>query len=138
MSSTIVAFRRDAESGALEILQEVSTLPDDFDGRSSTAEIVVHPSGRFVYGSHRGHDSIAVFEADPGSGELTRRQIDPTGGRTPRNFAVDPTGQFLLAENQGSDTVVVFRIDPPTGRLTQTGETLAVPVPVCIRFLRLE
>jgi 6-phosphogluconolactonase len=138
LSSTLVVFRRDPASGSLEMLQEISTLPDDFTERSSTAEVVVHPTGRFVYGSNRGHDSIAVFQVDPDSGQLARREVELTQGRTPRNFVVDPTGQFLLAENQGSDTVVVFRIDAQTGELTSSGEVLSVPVPVCIRFLAME
>jgi 6-phosphogluconolactonase len=137
LSSTLVVFRRDPRSGSLESLQEISTLPDDVQQRSHTAEVVVHPTGRFVYGSNRGHDSIAVFNVDAESGRVTRRQVELTQGRTPRNFAIDPTGNFLLAENQGSNTVVVFRIDPVSGELAPTGEVLSVPVPVCIRFLAL-
>jgi 6-phosphogluconolactonase len=138
LSSTLVAFRHDPQTGALETLQEVSTLPDDYDQPSHTAEVVVHPSGKFVYGSNRGHDSIAVFQTQPQTGRLTRVQIEATQGKTPRNFVVDPSGQFLLAENQGSNTVVVFRIDDQSGRLTGTGEVLQVPMPVCIRWVPSE
>jgi 6-phosphogluconolactonase len=138
LASTIVAFRYEAQSGNLTPLQTISTLPEGFLESSSTAEIVVHPSGRFVYGSNRGHDSVAVFQVHAETGELTRVQIELTQGQTPRNFVVDPTGKFLLAENQGSNTIVVFRIDPQSGRLTPTGEELAAPVPVCIRFVAAE
>ena len=134
LNSTITALRYEPQPGRLEAIQTVSTLPPDFDGDSYTAEVVVHPSGKFVYGSNRGHDSIAVFRIEPESGQLQSVQIEPTQGKTPRNFAVDPTGNYLLAENQDSDTIVVFRIDPDSGRLTATGHTLEVPKPVCIKF----
>jgi 6-phosphogluconolactonase len=137
LASTIVAFRYDERTGRLSTLEEVSTLPDGFDQPSYTAEVVVHPNGRFVYGSNRGHDSIAVFEVQPDTGKLQRQQIELTQGQAPRNFVIDPTGKFLLAENQSSNTVVVFRIDQQTGRLSATGEVLQVPLPVCIRFLAI-
>ena len=96
---------------------------------------MVHPSGKFLYGSNRGHDSIAIFAIDPGPGELTLVEHEPTGGKTPRNFAIDPTGAFLLAENQDSDTIVVFRIDPETGALEPTGQVVGVPSPCCVKFV---
>ena len=102
---------------------------------NSTAEILVHPSGKFVYGSNRGDDSLAIFAVEPTSGKLTLVGHQPTGGRTPRNFGIDPTGQFVLAANQDSDTVVVFRVDPGTGLLKQVGEPVAVPSPVCVKFV---
>ena len=135
LDSTITAFRYEPKQGRLELMQTVTTLPPDFDGASYTAEVVAHPSGKFIYGSNRGHDSIAVFRVDPDSGNLQLVQIEPTQGKTPRNFAVDPTGKYLLAENQDSDTIVVFRIDPDQGRLAATGHTLEVPKPVCIKFV---
>ena len=96
----------------LKELQTVSTLPEGFTGTKSGAEVQVHPSGQFVYGSNRGHDSIAVFGFDAASGKLTFVERQPTQGKTPRHFALDPTGHWLLAENQDSDSIVVFRVDP--------------------------
>jgi 6-phosphogluconolactonase len=110
-------------------------LPQDFKGKSYTAEVQVHPSGKFVYGSNRGHDSIAIFKVDPGTGKLTAAGHEPTLGKNPRNFAIDPTGTFLLAENQDSDTIVVFRIDMETGALTKVGDPLRIPMPVCIKMM---
>jgi 6-phosphogluconolactonase len=96
----------------------------------------VHPNGRFLYASNRGHDSIAVFAIDPNANRLTLVEHVPTGGKIPRNFAIDPTGAYLLAANQNTNNIVVFRIDQKTGRLTSTGETIEIPSPVCIVFLR--
>jgi 6-phosphogluconolactonase len=101
----------------------------------STAEVVVHPSGKFLYGSNRTHDTIAAFTIDQGTGKLTRVQNEPTRGKTPRNFAVDPTGKFLFAENQDSGTIVVFRINAEDGTLHATGDVLEVGTPVCIKML---
>ncbi len=135
MLSTITTFAFDAKAGALNSLQTVSTLPDDFKGNTSTAEIQVHPNGRWVYGSNRGHDSIAMFSVQSETGMLTPLGHEPTGGKTPRNFGIDPTGRFLLAANQGSDTVTVFRINQDTGRLSPTGTSVKVGTPVCVKFL---
>ena len=139
LTCTITTFRRDARTAGLETIQTISTLPD---GQSvakgfSTAEVQVHPSGRFLYGSNRGHDSIAVFAIDGKTGRLTAVQHEPTQGSTPRNFGIDPTGAFLLAANQRSDSVVVFRIDTRTGRLTPTGAKIEVGSPVCVKFVRI-
>jgi len=100
----------------------------------STAEVQVHPSGKFLYGSNRGHDTIAVFSIAR-EGTLTLLENVKTQGRIPRNFGVDPTGSFLLAANQDSNNVVVFRIDKKTGRLTPTGQTVEAPSPMCVKFL---
>jgi 6-phosphogluconolactonase len=135
MTSTVTAFRYDAGRGRLTELHTISTLPQGFTGNNSTAEVQVHPSGRFLYGSNRGHDSIAIFSIDSDTGRLTQVGHQPTGGRTPRNFGIDPTGVYLLAANQESSTVTVFRIDPRTGRLTPTGQTVNVPVPVCVKMM---
>jgi 6-phosphogluconolactonase len=135
MASTVTAFTYDAPRGALAELQTLSTLPEGFSGRNSTAEVQVAPSGKFLYGSNRGHDSIAVFAIDLEKGTLAPVEHKPTGGKTPRNFGIDPTGTFLLAANQGSDSIVVFRIDGATGRLEATGEAASVPTPVCVKFL---
>lgn len=134
LNNTVTAFAYDAEAGRLDTIHSATTLPDGFDGGNTTAEIRVHPSGRFVYCSNRGHDSIAGFSIDSGSGRLTALGQTPTQGRTPRNFNIDPSGRFLIAANQASDTVVLFRIDPATGALTPEGAPIEVPTPVCITF----
>ena len=135
MQSTVTVFAYDAERGALKELQTISTLPRGFKGETSTAEVQVHPSGKFLYGSNRGHDSIAVFSIDAHKGTLTTIEHQSTQGKTPRNFAIDPSGAYLLAENQDSDTIVVFRINPETGRLKPTGQVIQVPSPVCVKFV---
>ena len=135
MANTINAFAYDADSGVLSTMQVVSTLPDDFHGQSWTADIHVHPSGRFLYGSNRGHDSIAIFAIDPTTGRLTPIGHESTRGKMPRNFTIDPTGAWLLAENQDSDSIVAFRIDPAKGTLTASGRTVKVARPVCIQMI---
>ncbi len=138
MTSTITALRYAPEAGALQETQTLSTLPAGAEQpNNSTAEVQVHPSGRFVYVSNRGHDSIAGYEIESGSGNLTSLGNTPTGGHTPRNFGIDPTGQYLLAANQGTDNVVVFKIDAETGKLTPTGQEIKVGSPVCVKFLKL-
>lgn len=132
--STLSAFEYDAGRGTLRIVDTRSTLPDDFTGSNSTAQVVVHPNGRFVYGSNRGHDSIAVFEIHQETGRLTPRGHVPTQGKTPRNFNIDPSGTLLLAANQDSDSIVPFRIDAQSGELTPTGHVTQTPAPVCIVF----
>jgi 6-phosphogluconolactonase len=132
IDSTVTAFLWDGERGTLNEIQNLSTLPDGFKGNSSCAEIVAHPSGRFVYGSNRGHDSIAIFTVNEATGHLTAAGHEPTQGKNPRNFNLDPSGRFLYAANQDSDSVVVFRVDKETGRLTPTGETTEVRMPVCV------
>jgi len=132
--STVTAMAYDPKAGTLATLHTVTTLPADFTGPNTTAEVQVHPSGRFVYGSNRGHDSLAIFAVDAKTGRLKPIGHQPTGGRTPRNFGVDPTGQYVLAANQNSNTVVVFGVDPASGRLKPTGSRIAVPSPVCVKF----
>jgi 6-phosphogluconolactonase len=134
IGSTITTFAWDAERGTLTEIDSISTLPEDFTERNGTADIHVHPSGKFVYSSNRGHDSIAMF-AVKDDGSLAPMGYTPTGGKTPRNFAIDPTGQYLLAANQNTDNIVVFTIDPKNGKLTPTGHVIHVPTPVCIRWL---
>lgn len=136
LGSTVTAFAYDAEQGALRTMQTISTLPEGYEDRNYTAEIAVHPSGRFLYGSNRGHDSIAVYSVNPDTGALELVEITPSGGQTPRSFAIDPTGAYLFAANQQSDNVVVFEIDAQTGRLTDTGKSFTVDAPVCIQFLK--
>lgn len=133
---TVTTFAYDAVHGTLREIQTVSTLPADVARKPefSTAEIVVHPSGQTVYGSNRGHHSIAVFHCDPNRGRLTLIQNEPTQGATPRNFALDPTGRWLFAANQDSNTLVQFRVDRGSGRLSPTGRRWTAGTPVCIRF----
>ncbi len=138
IQSTVTAFAYDAGRGALREIQSISTLPAGFSGRNSTAEIQVARSGRYLYGSNRGHDSIAVFAIDKKKGTLTSVEQVPTGGKTPRNFNIDPTGSYLLAANQSSNTVVVFRVDGKTGRLTPTGQSVEVFSPVCVEFVPID
>ena len=136
LSSTVTAYRWNAQRGALTTLATISTLPRGFHGNSSTAEIRVHPSGRFLYGSNRGHDSIAVYQVAVTSGNLTLVEHQPTRGKTPRNFTIDPTGQWLIAANQNSDTLAVFRISDQNGALTPVGPLVKVGAPVSVVFLR--
>jgi 6-phosphogluconolactonase len=133
MQNSVTALRWDPRRGALEAIETLSTLPEGFNGNNSTAEILVDPSGRFLYGSNRGHDSIAAYAIQP-DGKLQLLEITPTAGRTPNNFAIDPAGRWLLAANQMTDNIVVFSI-AGDGRLKATGQTLGVDSPMCVRFL---
>ncbi|HEY4983753.1 MAG TPA: lactonase family protein [Verrucomicrobiae bacterium] len=135
IASTVTAFNWNSTNGTLTEFQTVSALPDDFKGTSTCAEIEVHPKGKFLYASNRGHDSLAVFAIDQATGKLTLVEHVSSGGKTPRNFAFDPTGKWILCSNHGSDNAVVFRVDESTGKLTQTGPPVSVPYPFCERFL---
>jgi len=135
MESSVTAFAYQAKTGTLKNLQTISGLPPDYSGRKEAAEIAVHPSGKFLYTSNRGPDSIAIFAMDQAKGTLKSLGQVLTGGKTPRHFAIDPTGAYLLAENQESNNIVVFHIDAATGSLTPTGQTVDVPSPVCLTFL---
>jgi len=138
MASTVTAFTWDGARGVLHEIQTITTLPSDFKGENTTAQILVHPSGKFLYDSNRGADSIAVFKIDPRKGTLTAVDNTPALGKVPRNFAIDPTGSYLIAANQKSDNIVVFRIDKNTGKLTATGDTAEVGSPVCVKFLAVK
>ncbi len=135
MESSVTVFSYQAKNGAFTSLQTISALPKDYAGPKEAAEIAVHPSGKFLYTSNRGHDSIAIFTIDEKKGMLKSLGQVLTGGKTPRHFAIDPTGAYLLAENQESNNIVVFHIDAETGNLTPTGQTIEVPSPVCITFV---
>ena len=137
MASTVTAVTYDRTKGQLTSGASISTLPEGVKMDTSTAEIFVHPSGKFVYGSNRGHDSIAVFQVDSRNGSLKAVQNQSTGGKVPRGFGIDPTGKWLLAANQASGSVVVFQIDQKTGLLRPTGESIAVGSPVSVQFLKL-
>jgi 6-phosphogluconolactonase len=134
LNSTIETFTWDAASGHLDAQGGYSTLPDGYTGESFAAEIAVHPNGRFLYGSNRGHDTIAVFGISS-DGQLALVEHAPTRGRTPRAFTIDPTGRWLIAANQQSDTLAAFTIDDATGRLSPHGELETVGAPVSILFL---
>ncbi len=131
--STVTAFGYDGDAGELRTIGTVSTLPGGFAGSSSTAEIAVSPDGRFVYGSNRGHDSLAVFRVET-KGRLSLVGHVDVGGRTPRHFALDPSGRFLLVAHQDSGSIAVFRVDPASGLPAPTGTRVAVPRPVCLVF----
>jgi 6-phosphogluconolactonase len=118
-------------------LQTVSALPQDFKGTSYAAEVEVDPSGKFLYGSNRGDDSIAVFAIDQRKGTLTPVAVVPSQGKTPGDFSIDPTGSYLFVSDSGSDKVVLFRINPKSGLLT-TAQVLEVPSPACVTFVRIE
>jgi 6-phosphogluconolactonase len=136
MLSEVVAFRYDAGGGTLTELQTLSALQPGVTGENSGAEIAVHPSGKFLYASIRGYDSIATFRIDAAKGTLTSVHRMSTQGKTPRGFAIDPSGRFLVAGNQNSGTLVVFRIDQRTGELTSTGTVVQVGSPVSVVFSR--
>jgi 6-phosphogluconolactonase len=130
---SITAFDYDASKGTLKEIQTISTVPEGWT-KGSTAEVVVHPTGKFVYGSNRGHDSIAVFKVDPKTGKLTHVENQGRGIKTPRNFALDPNGAYCLVGNQDTNDVIVFRVNRDTGKLEPTDQKVEIGRPVCIRF----
>lgn len=135
LNSTLTAFRYLSDTGTLEEIQTVPTLPEDFKRENLPADIHIAPSGNYLYASNRGHDSIASFLIDKNTGLLSGRGYTATHGREPRNFAIDPSGRFLLAANQKSNNVITFQIDPETGQLSSTGHKQDVSMPVCLKFL---
>jgi len=135
MQSSLVSFAYDPARGTLHELQTISMLPKDFSGKNDAAEIQIHPSGKFLYASNRGHDSIADFSIDPAKETLTPVEYVPTQGKAPRYFAIDPAGSRLLVANQNSGTIVIFQIDPTSGRLTSSGQVLQIASPVCLKFV---
>jgi 6-phosphogluconolactonase len=135
LDSTLTAFRYDGDRGSLREIQTLSTLPEDFKGASTCAEVQISPSGEFLYGSNRGHDSIVTYAIDQADGTLTCIGHESTQGKTPRHFAVAPAGGFLLTANQDTDNVVTFRLDPASGKLMATGHSVHVPTPVCVKVM---
>ena len=131
----MTAFAYNGVNGTLTHIDTVSTLPSDFSGVSYCADVHVSRSGKFLYGSNRGHNSIVVFQIDQRTGKLKTLEHVSTEGDWPRNFTIDPTEKFLLVANQRTENVVSFAIDPRTGRLKPTGKVAQIPVPVCLRFL---
>lgn len=134
LASSLTSYAIDPATGALRRLQSLSTLPAGFTGESICAEVRLSPDGRFVYGSNRGHDSLAVFARDAAQGTLTLVEVVPCGGKHPRNFALSPDGRWLLCASRDTNNVVVFRVDPSTGRLTPAGHEITVPQAVCVLF----
>ncbi len=135
LSNTVSVFRHDPERGLLTELQTISTLPSGIQAQNTVAEIQIHPSGRFLYVSNRGHDSLAVFALDREAGTLTPVAIEPCGGHWPRHFAFDAAGNWMLVANERADSITVLRVDQTTGRLQFTGQSVTVPAPVCVKFL---
>jgi 6-phosphogluconolactonase len=135
LQSTMTAFSYDAAKGVLKEVQTISTLPKDFTGTSYCAEVQVHPSGKFVYGSNRGHDSLAMFSFDAKKGALTPMGHVSTQGKTPRNFTIDPTGAWVFAANQDTNNFIILKIDAKTGKLTPTGKNFDLGMPVCVKFV---
>lgn len=135
MGSIVIGYEWDAAKGTLTEFQTVSTLPADFKAANACAEVEIHPNGKFLYGTNRGHDSLAAFSIDATNGRLTPIQHVSSAGKTPRNFAFDPTGKWIVCTNHASNNAVVFRVDDTTGKLTQQGEPISVPAPFCERFL---
>jgi 6-phosphogluconolactonase len=136
IACTVGVFSYDGQRGLLKHVETISTLSDDFSGNKSTAEVFIHPSGKYLYCSNRGDaNSITVFEVDTASGKLTTVDRTSTQGRTPRGFGIDPTGAWLIAGNQDTDDVAVFRINQLSGKLEPTGQNVSVPTPVCVTFL---
>ncbi len=133
LDSTLTVFEYAAETGTLTKLQTLSTLPEGYTGFNSCAEVAVHPTGRYVYGSNRGHDSLVIYAVNEATGKLTLMSHEPTRGKNPRHFAIDPSGLFLLAANQDSANVIVFQIDTRTGQLSYL-QQVSVPKPVCLTF----
>jgi 6-phosphogluconolactonase len=139
MALTVTAFKWDAKKGILKELQTISTLPEGADRKgASTAEILVHPSGKWLYGSNRGHDTIALFNINQADGKLTAVSHTSSQGKVPRNFRIDPTGNYLFAGNQNTNNMVLYRIDQTNGKLTPMGKQVEVGAPVSIRFLALK
>ena len=138
IGNTIIGFSYDKQKGTLQEIQSVGTLPEDFKGQNSTAEIAISSDGKFLYGSNRGSGTIAVYSVNKSTGMLTKVQDAASGGATIRSFGIDPTGQFLLAGLQEKNTVVEFRRDRNTGKLALTGEKVDADTPVCVMFLRAQ
>jgi 6-phosphogluconolactonase len=133
LDSTLTVFANDSIE-TFRSIQKISALPPGFSGHNNAAEIAIHPSGKFLYTSNRGDDSIAVFAIDRATGRLTFIQRVSSGGKTPRNFTIDPTGKRLLAANQDSGNIVEFDIDAANGKLTPTGEVARTAAAVCLVF----
>lgn len=138
MGSKVIALSYDAARGKLTPIQTIATIPADFKDENNSGELALDASGRFLYASNRGHDSVSLFSIDSRTGLLRLEQVEPSGGKIPRNIAIDPSERHLLAANQDSNNIVVFNRDPQSGRLTPNGAVLNLPSPVCIVFVPLD
>jgi 6-phosphogluconolactonase len=135
LNSTVTAYTFDEGKGSLTVMQTISTVPQGTTGRNDTAEIAIHPSGKFLYASNRGHDTIVAFRIDAATGKLTAAGEYSIEGKEPRNFVIDPPGKFILVSDQLSDKIVALNIDAATGALSSTGQSIAVPAPVDVAFV---
>jgi 6-phosphogluconolactonase len=135
LNSTLTAFSYDAQAGILREIQTIATVPEGYTAENYTSEVLAHPSGKFVYGSNRGHDSIAIYTVDAGTGKLAAAGYQPSGGKWPRNFNIDASGSWMIVGNQDSHNVLFFRIDRDRGTLTQVGPAIEAPVPICFKMV---
>jgi 6-phosphogluconolactonase len=138
LTSKVTTFSFESENGTMQTKQTLSTLPMNFSGKNTAAEIIIDAKGQFLYVSNRGDNSIGLFSINSVDGSLTPVEWFPSGGNSPRNFEIDPTGQWLFAANQKSDNIVLFRIDKITGKLNQISDSTKLSSPACIRFLELK
>jgi 6-phosphogluconolactonase len=138
LTSTVSTFSFDTKTGGMKAGATISTLPMDFDGENTTAEIVIDAKGKFLYVSNRGDNSIAQFSINEQDGNLIPVAWIPSGGEIPRNFEVDPSGHWLLAANQNSGNITIFQIDQSSGKLTQHSTDQGIISPVCVRFIALD
>ena len=138
MGSTVTAYSYDAKRGAFTEVQTISSLPADFKGTNYDSEVITDRAGRFLYGSNRGHDSIALFSIDSAKGTLRFVETVSSQGKFPRNFNLDPTGGWMLVGNQNTDNVAVYKVDRKTGRIAPTGQQIQAPAPICIKFVPVE
>jgi 6-phosphogluconolactonase len=134
LANSVTLFDYDSDSGMLVEQQTISTLPEDFEGKSHCADLKITPNGRFLYGTNRGHDSIAAYKIGD-DGRLTLLAIEPSLGKGPQNLAITPGGEFLLCANMPGNNVAVFRIDAKTGTLMRVGEPISTPSPSCIKLM---
>lgn len=135
LDSTVLALRFDTDSERFELLQTITTLPENFAGDNYPSEVAVHPSGRFLYGANRGHDSLAVFAIDGSTGLLEPLGQTDIEGEFPRHFAIDPTGQYLIAAHQNTNNLAVFQIDAATGQPQFTGQHVELEAPMCVLYM---
>ena len=133
LDATVTAFNY--KNGTLEPFQTIKTLPDDYTGLKWSSDIHISPDGKFLYGSNRAHESLAIYKIDKKTGQLTLVGLQSVNGKTPRNFAIDPTGRFVLVANQDSDNITIFKRHKKTGLLTATGKEIKLSQPVCLKFL---
>jgi 6-phosphogluconolactonase len=134
LASSITVYRRDANMGGLTAIQHVATIPENYTETNYCADIHIDPSGKFLYGSNRGHDSLAIFRINQEDGTLEPAGFHSVDGKWPRNFLIDPLGEFVFVANQNSDNLVVFRLDKLSGKLTPTGTDISIPKPVCVKL----